>query len=861
MKIMMIIGIFVIVVTGTVAVYMQFRIIEEIDRHSRLDLQYQLLELEEEINLTFFETVHKVDALRNLITIYFDMDAFGRDSYGYMHEFNERLGEYFYNMVRDSEHLAAAFFTINPALTDFTFVAEIYYLYDEGKISLVDMLSYEDYIFEDPDMEWFHTPFTTGRPFWSEIYTNDKGRTMISYVIPVTINGVRIGVVGADVSACHIEDLIRSVSVYQTGFSMLVDYSGQFFDTNTMIRDFALSEKLNLYNAARANYGSVFDMVFNGVSYSITARELKNGFLLYLLAPRAEVTAEVTASLIRFAVIFITALSLVLVIAYLIGKNIGGRIALLSSYMKNAAATGDLTLRDEDKAALSRYTNQGDDKDEIAELACNFYGLINTIREIIGDLSTLTVELNEKGDIDYRIDTGHYKGTFKEMGDGINAMVAGMVDDTNEILRGVTQICDGNDANIRKMSGKKAAFTERFGELQAVLNRFFSELSALAQNAADGNLHSLVDTGKYQGGWAEMLTELNQIIKSVAAPLSEIEATMTQMSQGNFTKMTGNYKGAFDVVKNAVNATGEKTQNYINEISGILSAVSKGDLTVSVKQEYVGSYAPIKTALAVILDSLNVIMGEINSASHNVLAGAEQISLSAGDLAEGTTRQAASVEELTASIDTINEKTMQNASRAKEANNLSKRSNDNAMESNAEMQSMVKIMESINAASANIAKIIKAIEDIAFQTNLLALNASVEAARAGEQGRGFSVVAEEVRNLAAKSQQSAKETTERIDESISRATEGMKAAQGTATSLNTIVSDVRDVSEIISQIALLSEEQAVAISQIVIGLNEISSVVQTNSATSQECAAASQELNSQAQMLMQQVSFFKTRGK
>jgi methyl-accepting chemotaxis protein len=172
---------------------------------------------------------------------------------------------------------------------------------------------------------------------------------------------------------------------------------------------------------------------------------------------------------------------------------------------------------------------------------------------------------------------------------------------------------------------------------------------------------------------------------------------------------------------------------------------------------------------------------------------------------------------------------------------------------------MLTSMESIKASSAQISTIIKVIETIAFQTNLLALNAAVEAARAGEHGKGFSVVAEEVRNLAARSQQSAKETTHQIDESITRVNEGMGMAEGTAVSLETIVADVRQVSGLISQIATLSEEQADSILLINNGISEISSVVQTNSATSEECAAASQELSSQAQMLQQLVSFFKLK--
>jgi len=862
-KIAFMLGIIILIVTGLVAVYMQTRIIEEIDSRSRLELRYQLLILEEEVNLTFAETVHNVHSLRNLVSLYFDMDDYLQDPDSYILYFNDRLGSFFYSMINYSDFISTAYFTLNPALVDSVYMSEIYYYQGEDGIEFAELMTIEDYLAaeaaNESNMEWFFGAFDTGMPFWSEVYPDDYINYMVSYVVPVYIGGVRIGVAGADISIDHLGDLVSSIQVYESGFAILVDSYGEFFNTNETISQMSVSYKEFLTETYRANSDVVFDVTLNGIRYSVAARTLDNDYTLYILAPRSEVTAAVRESLIRFIVIFIFAYAIVLVIAYLVSKPIGVRMNLLSTFMKKAAETGDLSLRPEDHAALALYMNQGDAKDEIAELVCNSFELVRVIRDMIDDLSTLTDELNVKGDIDYRIDTGHYKGSCKEMVDGINAMVSGIVDDINEILRGITAICDGEDAHLRTMAGKKAVFTERFKQLENLLEDFVHELTSLAQNASNGNLDVVIDTSKHKGGWGEMLNELNILVRAVAEPLAEIEHTLIKMSKGDFSKMSGDYKGEFDVVKQAVNSTGEITLSYINEIAQVLSAISKGDLTVNVYQDYAGSYAPIKTALTVILDSLNNTMSEINTAALHVQSGAEQISQSALHLADGTTKQASAIEELNASVDIINEKTMLNASRANDANSLSTKSNENAIASNNEMKSMVSTMESINESSANISKIIKVIEDIAFQTNLLALNAAVEAARAGEHGKGFAVVAEEVRSLAARSQQSAQETTNRIGESISRANEGMDAAQGTAASLNAIVEDVRQVSELISQIAQLSEEQAEAISQVAIGLSEISSVVQSNSATSQECAAASQELNSQSQVLMQLVSFFRTR--
>jgi len=502
-------------------------------------------------------------------------------------------------------------------------------------------------------------------------------------------------------------------------------------------------------------------------------------------------------------------------------------------------------------------------KDEIGTLTACVYGLTDVIKSILDDFVRLANELNANGDIDYRINTSAYQGAYKDVAEEVNVIAETFVSDIRLMIDQLEKISHGNfSAKLDKLPGKKVVINEMFDLLKSDLEGVFHEIKGIAENASKGNLDIKAAAQKYQGGWAELLNELNALVDAVAAPLKDIEYILTEMAMGNFdNRIDSDYKGAFGNVKDAVNLTEEITKTYVREIADVLTRVSDGDLTPSITRDYIGVYSPIKQALTSILTSLNDSMHDIGISASNVLVGASHVAQSASYLADGTTKQASSIEELTASIETINEKTRINSQSANSANEFSQKTSGDAQSGNDEMKIMVTSMEEIKESSANIFKIIKVIEDIAFQTNLLALNAAVEAARAGEHGKGFAVVAEEVRNLAAKSQEAAKETTGLIEESIDRVDGGMTAANGTAATLEKIVGDVKKVSEFISQIASMSHEQADSIDQITIGLNEITKVIQTNSATSVECASASEELNSQAELLQKLVSFFKLKSK
>ncbi|NLK38064.1 MAG: HAMP domain-containing protein [Epulopiscium sp.] len=296
----------------------------------------------------------------------------------------------------------------------------------------------------------------------------------------------------------------------------------------------------------------------------------------------------------------------------------------------------------------------------------------------------------------------------------------------------------------------------------------------------------------------------------------------------------------------------------IGDINMLLGAMAEGDFTKrsACSEKYVGQFQSLLMSLQNITFSLTDTLTQINQSAQQVASGSDQVASGAQALSQGATEQASSIEELSAAINEISDKVRKTAGNVEKARQETQHAGVEIENSNQKMQEMIRAMEVINGKSVEISKIIKTIEDIAFQTNILALNAAVEAARAGAAGKGFAVVADEVRNLAQKSSEAAKNTTILIEETVSAVKVGNKIVDETAKSLISVVQDTSAVIELVDEIAVASSEQTSSIIQITEGIEQISNVVQTNSATAEESAAASEELSGQAEMLNQLCSEF-----
>jgi methyl-accepting chemotaxis protein len=346
---------------------------------------------------------------------------------------------------------------------------------------------------------------------------------------------------------------------------------------------------------------------------------------------------------------------------------------------------------------------------------------------------------------------------------------------------------------------------------------------------------------------------------SISANLKKVTGRLGLLAEGDLHTPVPDVRSGDEtgVLAQATAQTLRNLHGMTADITGHLTRMSEGDLSFGAVREYKGDLAPIRGSILRILRSMNRTFAAFRNSAGQVAASAGHVSGAAQALAEGATEQAGSIEELSQTISDISGQVRRNAAKATQARELAAKAGDEIENGNRQMDRMTRAMEDINGSASEISKIIKVIDGIAFQTNILALNAAVEAARAGDAGKGFTVVAEEVRSLAAKSAEAAKNTAALIETAVAKAAEGKKDADSTARSLREIQKSVEDVSSLLHEIDLASTRQANAVAQVTEGIGQISAVVQNNSATAEESAALSRELSAHAAALQSEIGRFR----
>ena len=353
--------------------------------------------------------------------------------------------------------------------------------------------------------------------------------------------------------------------------------------------------------------------------------------------------------------------------------------------------------------------------------------------------------------------------------------------------------------------GEIGALAASFRATAQTLRGAVADVNALIASAQAGDLSNRVDAAKYRGGFGALVSGTNQLLEAVASP--------------------------------------------IQEANSVLASVAASDLTVRMHGNYAGDFESIKVATNNAVETLERTLSEVQTAANQVSAAAGQITGASSQMARGAQSQAASIEEVLSSLEEITSMSKQSASRAQESRAHAQSATDTAASGMASMGRLSHAVESIKSAADETSKIIKTIDEIAFQTNLLALNAAVEAARAGDAGRGFAVVAEEVRSLAMRSAEAAKNTTQVIERSLRKAEEGVAINKEASVAFEAIGKQVKKVVEVIAEIAESSQQQHDSVARINKGVDTVSRETQQGAAATEETASAAEELAAQAEMM------------
>ena len=481
-------------------------------------------------------------------------------------------------------------------------------------------------------------------------------------------------------------------------------------------------------------------------------------------------------------------------------------------------------------------------------------------RERLEYINQFRVELKEdKNTLLSYLDTEEEKASMKRIFDGVDRMLA-MGD--KELIPAVTgkggdEVFDGLDDRFDDVSsGIKgdinriiASISDEIKEADAKTNAIILQVRMM--------MYGVLLIGFCVGILVSFLNA-----RSISKPVKMITEGARRFAVGD-TQLKGMDFGAINKLNKRSDELGDTSKaffkliEYQKEKTEIAQQIAGGNLDIEVSVSSDEDLLGI--AFSEMVDSLNGLVGQVQTAVEQVNSGAGQVAQASQSLSQGATEQASALEEISSSITEISTQAAKNTEDADEANILAIQTKDIANKGNLQMKDLVEAMAAINSSAEEIQRITKLIDDIAFQTNLLALNANVEAARAGKYGKGFAVVAEEVRNLAGRSADNVKETTAMIEEASANIRKGNGFVKQTADQLAEITDSASKVAALVGAIAAAGREQSAGLSQISGGLTQIDDVTQSNTASAEESASAAEELAGQAQELQSTIRAFSLR--
>ncbi|MDM7994895.1 MAG: methyl-accepting chemotaxis protein [Acidobacteriota bacterium] len=425
-------------------------------------------------------------------------------------------------------------------------------------------------------------------------------------------------------------------------------------------------------------------------------------------------------------------------------------------------------------------------------------------------------------------------------------------------LRKITEVCDQLAIGDLDQEVTVRATKDEIGVLAESMKQIIrsqKDLAEVAMHVANGDLDSRI----IERSEKDVLSKsMQQVLQSLTGLVDETVALTRSAADGDLQRRgeADKFRGGYRAIVEGINSTLNAVITPINEALAILEKVAERDMTARVTGNYRGDFARIKEVLNKAVQNLDDALAQVAVGSEQVASASGQISASSQSLSQSSSEQASSLEEVASSLQEMSSMTRQNTSNAKEAQRLSEAARNSTIKGVESMKRLSDAVDQIKESSDATAKIVKTIDEIAFQTNLLALNAAVEAARAGDAGKGFAVVAEEVRNLAMRSADAAKNTAGLIEESVRKAEGGVAINQEVLKNLHEINEHSDKVTEVMAEIASASEQQNQGIEQINKAVEQMNQVTQATAAGAEESASAAEELAGQAAEMKSMVQAF-----
>ncbi|MDR9498061.1 MAG: methyl-accepting chemotaxis protein [Hydrogenovibrio sp.] len=465
--------------------------------------------------------------------------------------------------------------------------------------------------------------------------------------------------------------------------------------------------------------------------------------------------------------------------------------------------------------------------------------------------------IQQKGDLSTRVPVEN-QNEVGQAAEAINRMLDtldSVFSDSNRVMQAVSEGDFSQSIHTERFAGDFARLTQNINASTQSLSFTMSELEKVVIGLEKGDLGLRMDA-QVKG---EIRLHVDTAMQSMQKVIADIVMVLEHMAQGDFTRqVTVEAQGDFKQLAGHVNNRVKQTHDALEDIAKVVEAMSNGDLTQRVQGDYAGKFGEVSDLLDRSAQNLSELLARTRSTAQTLISNVGQIYQGARDLNDRTQRQAASLEQTTSMMQKITDAVTQTTEHAQSANQQSTSARNQAENGAEVMRATVHSMGDIREASHKIEEIITLIDSIAFQTNLLALNAAVEAARAGEHGRGFAVVAGEVRSLAGKSADAAKDIKALIENAVAAVDEGTQKAEASDKALQGITDVIRQVSDSVAEISAASDEQTRSIQQISQAVSEIDEVTQQNAALVEQTSAASESMKEEAEALQEQVSHFKT---